>query len=400
MPVTPQGKIIQPTDDTAHQLDCVICHGKTYNGGGEGGRREVLVDDSGRAYWSLASLEDARTVGDTVTSAACKRCHVNTGGKVFSPDGSLVKAYKYGTDYVAEPYAFTYDNGLGLEETATIDADVHATMGMTCAYCHSTGDHKFRYGRHNVSWAHDQVPDTFDCVNCHPQTPHQPSENEYKDTLDGHAAYLACQTCHITHTGGLMSRDLTEPVPPAGDEHFYAFRDEVHYGVEPEYRWFNGESGGWEGVLEGPCPIGPKGSKRGNRSGDDSKITPFKRYEAWVWFDMFVLQPVPYILKDFFVDGDLTAAANRGMEASGWLPEGDVYDFELRNRLGIVFKFPMVCPLKIDHGVQTGANALGYAVRDNVQGCNSCHSRDSSFWKYLGYTPTELLRLKKPRTAE
>ena len=77
---------------------------------------------------------------------------------------------------------------------------------------------------------------------------------------------------------------------------------------------------------------------------------------------MFVLQPVPYILKDFFVDGDLTAAANRGMEASGWLPEGDVYDFELRNRLGIVFKFPMVCPLKIDHGVQTGANALGYAV--------------------------------------
>jgi len=35
MPVTPQGEIIPPTDDTAHQLDCVICHGKTYNGGGK-----------------------------------------------------------------------------------------------------------------------------------------------------------------------------------------------------------------------------------------------------------------------------------------------------------------------------------------------------------------------------
>ena len=400
MPVTPQGEIIPPTEATAHQLDCVICHGKTYNGGGKGGNREVLVDDSGRTYWSLATLEDARTVGDTVNSAACKRCHVNTGGKVFSPDGSLVKAYKYGTDYVAEPYAFTYDNGSGDEETATIDGDVHAAMGMTCAYCHWTGDHTFRYGRHNVSWAHDQVPDTFDCVNCHPQTPHQASSNEYKDTLDGHVAYLDCQTCHITHTGGLMFRDLTEPIPPTGDEHFYTFRDEVHYGVEPEYRWFNGESGGWEGVLEGPCPIGPKGSKRGNRRGDGSKITPFKRYQALVWFDMFVLQPVPYILKDFFVDGDLATAAKRGMEESGWIPEGDVYDFELRNRLGIVFKFPMVCALKIDHGVQTGANALGYAVRDNVQGCNSCHSRDSSFWKYLGYTPLELMRLKTPRTAE
>ena len=115
---------------------------------------------------------------------------------------------------------------------------------------------------------------------------------------------------------------------------------------------------------------------------------------------MFVLQPVPYILKDFLVDGDLATAANRGMEESGWLPEGDVYDFELRNRLGIVFKFPMVCPLKIDHGVQTGSNALGYAAGDNVQGCNSCHSRDSSFWKYLGYSSLELMQLKKPRTAE
>jgi len=133
-----------------------------------------------------------------------------------------------------------------------------------------------------------------------------------------------------------------------------------------------------------PVPIGPKGSKQGNRGGDGSKITPFKRYQALVWFDMFVLQPVPSILRDFLVDGDLAAAANRGMEESGWLPGGDVYDFELRNRLGIVFKFPMVCPLKIDHGVQTGSNALGYAEGNTVQGCNSCHSRESSFWKYLG----------------
>jgi hypothetical protein len=397
VPVTPQGEIIPPARDAGNQLDCVICHGKTYNGGGKGGTREVVLDDIGNKYWSLASLEDARTVGDKVAASACKRCHVNTGGKVFSPDGSLVKAYKYGTDYVAEPYEFTYDTGDGTQETATIDGDVHAAAGMTCADCHSIGEHKFQYGQHNVSWAHDVVPDTFECADCHTESPHQSSSSDYKDTLDSHVDYIACQTCHIRHTGGLMFRDLTAPVLSESDDHFYSFRDEVHYGVEPEYRWFNGKSGGWEGVLEGPCPIGPQGSKRGNRSGDGSKITPFKRYQALVWFDMLVLQPVPYILKDFFVDGDLVTAANKGMETSGWIPEGEVYNFELRNMLGLVFKFPMICPLKVDHGIQTGENALGYATETDVTGCNSCHSRDSSFWKYLGYTPLEKVQLKKPR---
>jgi hypothetical protein len=60
----------------------------------------------------------------------------------------------------------------------------------------------------------------------------------------------------------------------------------------------------------------------------------------------------------------------------------------------------MVCPLKIDHGVQTGSNALGYAAGDNLQGCKAGHRRDSSFWKYLGYSSLELMQLKKPRTAE
>jgi hypothetical protein len=43
----------------------------------------------------------------------------------------------------------------------------------------------------------------------------------------------------------------------------------------------------------------------------------------------------------------------------------------------------MVCPLKVDHGIQTGEHALGYATEDEVTGCNACHSRESSFWKYL-----------------
>ncbi len=272
--------------------------------------------------------------------------------------------------------------------------DVHAAAGMTCADCHYIGNHKFQYGSHNVSWAHDKVPDTFDCANCHTEKPHSVSSNDYRDILDNHTSYLACQTCHIRHTGGLMFRDLTRPVLSKDGSHFYSFKDELHYGVEPEYRWFNGQSGGWEGVLEGPCPIGPRGSKAGNRRGDGSKITPFKRYQALLWFDMFVLQPVPYVLKHFFVNGDLERAANEGMEASGWLSEGESYNFDLRKKLGIVFKFPMVCPLKVDHGIQTGENALGYASGNDMSGCNACHSKDSPFWRYLGYSPLELLELK------
>ena len=398
MPVTPQGEIVDATENSKDQIDCVMCHGKTYNGGGKDNNRYVITDDEENTYWSIATLEDAKTVGDKVTAAACKRCHINTGGKVFSPDGTMSKAFKYGTDFVAEPYELTYNTGLGYEETATIDGDVHAAAGMNCADCHYINDHKFQYGQHNVAWAHDQVPDTVNCENCHTESPHKSSSNDYRDTLDGHVAYLACQTCHITHTGGLMRRDLRRPIEPEGEEQFYTYKDEIHYGVEPEYRWFNGESGGWEGVLEGPCPIGPKGSKLGNRRGDGSKITPFKRYEAFVWFDMFVLQPVPYILKDFFVDGDLISAANKGMEASGWISEGSTYDFTMRKTLGIVFGFPMICPLKINHGIQTGENALGYATESDVKGCNSCHSPRSSFWKYLSYNPVELLGLKRPRT--
>ena len=399
MPVTLQGQPLDVTDTSKDQIDCVLCHGVTYNGGGQDGQRTVTTNAQGIGSWSMASVEDARTVGGKVTVTACKRCHVNSGGKVFTPTGQMSKSYKYGTDYVLEPYELTYDNGLGQQETATINSDVHAAKGMRCAQCHYTAEHKFQFGPHNVSWAHDVTPDTFDCEKCHGTSPHAATANYYKDTLDTHTGYLACQTCHITKTGGLMKRDLRYPIPPAGEGHFYEFKDEIHYGVDPEYRWFNGTSGGWEGVLEGPCPIGPKGSLKGNRMGDGSKITAFKRYEALLWFDLGVLQPVAYKLKDFLVDGDLEAAANKGMDDSGWLPSGSPpYNFTLRKALLMVIPFPMVCALKIDHGVQKGANALGYATKDNLNGCNKCHSRDSSFWKYLGYSKIELLKLKAPRT--
>ncbi len=403
MPVTLQGQPLDVTDKSKDQIDCVLCHGTTYNGGGEAGQRIVKTDAQENGYWSLASVEDAKTVGGKVTAIACKRCHVNSGGKVFAPDGRMSKGYKYGTDYVAEPYQLTYDNGSGVQETAMIDSDVHAKAGVRCAECHFIGEHKTQFGQHNVSWAHDKVPDTLDCsnANCHGTSPHKGSANYYKDTLDKHTAYLACQTCHITHTGGLMKRDLRFPIAPKADGYFYDFKDEVHYGVAPEYRWFNGKSGGWEGVLEGPCPIGPIGSLKGSRTGDGSKITAFKRYEALLWFDLGVLQPVAYKLKDFLVDGDLEAAANKGMDDSGWLPAGSPpYNFKLRKALLTIIPFPMVCALKIDHGVQKGENALGYATKDNLNGCNKCHSRDSSFWKYLGYSKLELLKLKTPRTAQ
>jgi len=298
VPVTLAGEPIAATDATKDQIDCVLCHGITYDGGGKDGGRVVLTDNAtGKTYWSFASLKDAQTVGDKVIVDACKRCHVNSGGKVFSPDGLMQKAYKYGNDFVAEPYELTYDTGLGYEETVTIDSDVHAAAGKTCAECHYAGEHKFKYGRHNVSWGRDIVPDTLDCSNCHGTAPHGKTDNDFRDDLDGHAAYLACQTCHIPHAGGLMKRDLRYPVDPEEGGHFYEFKDEVRYGVTPEYRWFNGTSGSLEAVFEGPCPIGPKGSKKGYRQGDGSKVTPFKRYEALLWFDMFVLQPVPYIGK-------------------------------------------------------------------------------------------------------
>ena len=106
MPVTLQGQPLDVTDKSKDQIDCVLCHGITYNGGGQDGQRTVTTNDQGMGYWSMAGVEDAQTVGGKVTATACKRCHVNSGGKVFAPDRTDErKVFKYGTDYVAEPYA-------------------------------------------------------------------------------------------------------------------------------------------------------------------------------------------------------------------------------------------------------------------------------------------------------
>ncbi|MEI6126731.1 MAG: hypothetical protein WCQ99_09300, partial [Pseudomonadota bacterium] len=174
MPVTIDGLPLEATEASKDQIDCVLCHGITYDGGGDGGQRVVLTDNQSRTYWSYASPADAQSVGDKVTSQACNRCHVNTGGKAFSPDGSMSKAFKYGTDYVADSYELTYDNGQGVQEKATIDGDAHAAAGIRCAQCHYTENHKFQYGQHNVAWGRDVVPDTLDCnnANCHGTAPH------------------------------------------------------------------------------------------------------------------------------------------------------------------------------------------------------------------------------------
>jgi hypothetical protein len=126
MPVTVAGEPIEATEASKDQIDCVLCHGKTYDGGGEAGQRVVRTDNQNRNYWSYASLADAQSVGDKVTSQACNRCHVNTGGKVFSPDGTMSKAFKYGTDYVADSYEL-----VSVARSATIRKIISFSMVRT-----------------------------------------------------------------------------------------------------------------------------------------------------------------------------------------------------------------------------------------------------------------------------
>ena len=73
MPVTLQGQPLDVSDKSKDQIDCVLCHGLTYNGGGQDGQRTVITNDQGTGYWSLARVEDAKTVGGKVSATACKR---------------------------------------------------------------------------------------------------------------------------------------------------------------------------------------------------------------------------------------------------------------------------------------------------------------------------------------
>jgi hypothetical protein len=216
-------------------VDCLICHASSYD---YSKRKAFKTADGKVAMGQDRSVEAALSVGKP-TVKACMTCHEAAGG------GPLVKR------------GFAYD----------AEHDAHAAKGMVCVDCHKSKDHKVPTGFDPNNWANDGV--RLSCAGCHGEKPH--NDPDY----DRHTAVVACQTCHITSTGGAVAKDFTHWTKL--ETGFYEPSTIKRAAAEgkPAYAWFNGE------VLNTPHLIGPKG-----RRGDGkSRIFPFKIYEGHAYYD-------------------------------------------------------------------------------------------------------------------
>lgn len=216
-------------------VDCLVCHSSNY----DFRRRKPSRNDKGEVVMGQdRSAEAAMAVGKPAVKN-CMVCHESAGGGVLIKRG----------------FAFTAEN------------DVHAAKKMTCVDCHTAKDHRIPTGTDPNNWATDGV--RVACVDCHGEQPH--SDADY----NRHTARVACQTCHITRTGGAFAKDFT--VWEKGADGFYeptTLKKEVNENT-PVYAWYNGT------VENTPHLIGPKG----NRSDKASKIYPFKLYLGKGFYD-------------------------------------------------------------------------------------------------------------------
>lgn len=221
-------------------VDCLLCHAREghYDLTGDGAYDEhdadathrLLVTNAltgRRAWFSDKSLRAAESVGGKVDTAACLRCHEH---------GQAAPDYKRGTPYKPEH-------------------DVHAAAGLACTDCHKVAAHKFARGsRVSDMHAWERQDVEVDCINCHNARPHPEwPDNPAFVPYNEHAAFIACETCHIPRTSGAARRiwhstfgvtSGPESQIPILDPETGMFEPYSVYGhdyaARPAYRWFNG----------------------------------------------------------------------------------------------------------------------------------------------------------------
>ncbi len=230
----------QYTQEQKDGLDCLICHAAPghYDMNDDGRYDEQDAEathrvlkthpETGRRYWFQdRSVRAAESVGGPVQTGACLRCHEH---------GQAAPDYKRGTPYSPEH-------------------DEHAAAGMRCTACHTVQGHKIARGSrvtdmHGWELQHIEV----DCANCHGAAPHPVwPDNPALKPYNEHAAFIACETCHIPYTSGASRRiwystygvtNGPEAQIPLRDAATGVFEPYSVYGADyaarPVYRWFNG----------------------------------------------------------------------------------------------------------------------------------------------------------------
>ncbi|NOZ72738.1 MAG: hypothetical protein GXP38_12650 [Chloroflexi bacterium] len=313
-------------------IDCLICHAEVYD------MKARFPQEDNNGNWQIIgdrSLAAARTAARPTTEA-CLRCHLNAGG------GTL---FKRGLDFA--PLAHKHaDESLG---------DVHANNGLVCVDCHRAPQHK-TYGFAPTLWSRDRADERLECADCHGESPHDSLLLNKHQRLD-------CRTCHVTSTGGLMTRDWTATPIYDAITGLYKPVDELAPAntVIPTYKWFNGQR-----LVPGQDWPGSYGDL-------EAKIQPFKIFQGTVPVNPENGQPWPLKLAVFYKTGDLEKAIQAGAKALGqnytsWQPA------------------PKKVSLQLSHGVVPADQALS---------CGDCHIPNGRLdFAALGYNEDRIAILE------
>ena len=308
-------------------IDCLLCHSAKYD---FSKRKTVKLPDGRIKIEKDMSIEAATNLGRPGTKV-CMICHESAGG------GVLIK------------------RGL----TMTPDVDVHAAKGMDCIDCHKPIKHKFPTGLDPNNWANDGLIMTCTTGKCHTEKPHKDAE------LNSHTAKIACQTCHITTTGGSFAKDFTKWVKLSnGFWEPATLKKEVNETV-PVYAWFNGT------VANQPHFIGPKG----NRADKNSKLYPFKIFQGKAFYNKLNGQLLTMDFGPPMSNGDTlagVASASKIMGIKQYLPTPGWQTIYFGS----------------NHHVSPKGKSLS---------CANCHAPNGVLnYKQLGYTDKEISRLTVP----
>ena len=310
-------------------IDCLICHSPVYD---TSLRFPIQTEDG---EWQLTQDRSvlAARQAQRPTTENCLLCHQNVGG------GPMLKR---GVDFA--PVSDTHGE--------SSKGDIHATAGMNCVDCHAGDDHKV-YGYAPDLWSRDIPDQRLLCDTCHTSEPHT-------DQLINQHVRLDCRMCHVTGTGGLVSRDWTaEPTYDPVTELYAPVGDEREPdSVQPVFQWYNGE------------PVLPDGSWPGSRSDVTARLQPFKEFTATVPADAASGEPIPLKLDPFYTAGNLEEAIALGASESGMDYSGQWQPKEVSTLL------------QISHGV---------VDKDNARQCQECHVPDGLVdFEALGYTDSEV----------
>lgn len=305
-------------------IDCLVCHSRDY----DFSKRVPYKDDQGNVVLGQDRSTKAALSIAKPNVKNCMTCHEAAGGGV----------------YVKRGFAFTAEN------------DVHAAKGMVCVDCHKADKHRIPTGFDPNNWAHDGL--RLSCEGCHTEKPHQ------EEAINKHTARIACQTCHVTRTGGSFAKDFT--VWEKLSNGYYeptTLRKEANETV-PVYAWYN------KTVANRPDFIGPKGDRKDGKS----RIYPFKIFQGKAFFNKKNGQLLAMDFAPPMATGDTLAGVASAAKIMG------IKDYE---------------PVPGWQTVYFGSNHL--VTKSKALTCNNCHAPNGVLnLRELGYSPEEVSRLTSP----